>query len=50
MRRSAGLGLNLPCLTPVPSHFLEHVRMRTPCDGRGIKLIDGLPTTNSGVL
>jgi hypothetical protein len=33
MRRSAGFGLNLPCLTPIPSHFLEHVRMRTPFDG-----------------
>jgi hypothetical protein len=27
MRRSAGFGLNLPGLSPIPSHFLEHVRM-----------------------
>jgi hypothetical protein len=50
MRRRAGFGLNLPCFTPIPSHFLEHVRMRSPFDGRGIKLIDRLPATNSGVL
>jgi hypothetical protein len=37
-------------LTPIPSHFLEHVRMRTPFDGRWIKLIDELPITNPGVL
>src|SRR5208282_6603089 len=39
MRRSAGFGLNLPGLSPIPSHFLEHVRISTPFDGRGIKLI-----------
>jgi hypothetical protein len=50
MRRSARFGLNLPSLTPIPSYFLEHVSTRTLFDGRGIKLIDGLPTTNSGVL
>jgi hypothetical protein len=26
MRRSAGFGLNLPRLTPIPFAFLEHVR------------------------
>jgi hypothetical protein len=50
MRRSAGFGLNLPSFTPIPSHFLEHVSMRTLFDGGGIKLIDGPPATNSGVL
>jgi hypothetical protein len=50
MRRSAGFGLNLPSLTPIPSHFLEHVRMRTQFYGGGIKLIDGVPTANSSVL
>jgi len=39
MRRSAGFGLNLPNLTPIPSYFLEHVSKRTLFDGRGIKII-----------
>jgi len=39
MRRSAGFGLNIPCLSRIPSHFLGHVPISTPFDGRGIKLI-----------
>jgi hypothetical protein len=35
MRRIAGFDLNLPCLAPIPSHFLEHVRIRTPFMGVG---------------
>jgi hypothetical protein len=34
MRRSAGFGLNLPSLSPISSHFSEHVRMSTLFDGR----------------
>jgi hypothetical protein len=39
MRRSAGFRLNLPCLLRIPSTFPELVRVSTPFDGRGIKLI-----------
>jgi hypothetical protein len=50
MRRSAGFGLNLLSLPPIPSHFSEHVSVSTLFEGRGIKLTDGLPATDSGAL
>jgi hypothetical protein len=48
MRRSAGFGLNLPSLPPIPSHFSEHVSVSTLFEGRGIELVDGLLATDSG--
>ncbi len=50
MRRSAEFSLNLPNLTPIPSHFSEHGRMSTRFDGRRAKSMDSPLSGSAGMV